>query len=144
MVHPIEEIRGFFGEYRFLSNFYEAPVEYNGIRFRNNEAAFQAQKYPKFAVGFVHLNASDAKRLGRRVDLRPDWEEVKDRIMFDIVLAKFSQNADLKEKLLLTGNARLYEENPWGDTYWGTVNGKGKNRLGQILEDVREMLISKE
>lgn len=135
-----KEIRGFFGQYRFLSNFYEAPIQYEGIQYRNNEAAFQAQKCPERAAEFANLTPSEAKHLGRHVELRHDWENIKDNIMFGVVKAKFSQNANLKQKLLATGNSRLFEENNWGDTCWGTVNGKGENRLGLILEDVRDLL----
>lgn len=137
-VHSEKPIRGFFKEYRFLSNFHMAPVEYNGIRYTNNEAAFQAQKCPERALEFATLDPSAAKRLGRHVKLRPDWEDVKEGIMYDIVLAKFSQNDSLRQRLLNTGYARLYEENTWGDTTWGTVNQKGQNLLGIILEDVRD------
>lgn len=69
-----------------------------------------------------------------------DWEEVKDKVMYEIVLAKFTQNPDLKEKLLATGDEHLEEGNTWGDTTWGTVNGIGENRLGIILMKVRKEL----
>ena len=72
--------------------------------------------------------------------LRGDWEEVKDNIMYEICKAKFTQNEDLKEKLLATGNDILEEGNTWGDRVWGTVNGVGENRLGKILMRVREEL----
>ena len=138
--HRAEPIRGFFGKYRFLSNFYDAPVMYNDVMYANNEAAFQAQKCPKRAAEFATLNPSEAKRLGRRVELRPDWEYMKESIMYEIVLAKFTQNDALRRSLLSTGYSRLYEENDWGDTTWGPVNGKGQNLLGIILEDVRDEL----
>lgn len=135
-----EPIRGFFGKYRFLSNFFDATVLYNDVTYANNEAAFQAQKCPKRAAEFASLNPSEAKRLGRCVELRYDWEYMKESIMHEIVLAKFTQNEWLRRRLLETGYSRLFEENNWGDTTWGTVNGKGKNLLGIILEDVRDEL----
>ena len=67
-------------------------------------------------------------------------EEVKDKVMYEIVLAKFTQNPDLKEKLLATGDEYLEEGNTWGDTIWGTVDGVGENRLGKILMRVRDEL----
>ena len=67
-------------------------------------------------------------------------EEVKDKVMYEIVLAKFTQNPDLKEKLLATGDEHLEEGNTWGDTIWGTVDGVGENRLGKILMRVRDEL----
>lgn len=135
--HPI---RGFDGKYRFLSNFANIPVEYNGFHYLNAEAAFHAQKCLSRAKEFVGLNPSQAKRLGRQVPLRQDWEQVKEAIMYEIVTAKFAQNLDAREKLLDTGYSRLYEENNWGDKTWGVVNGKGMNLLGIILEDVRDEL----
>lgn len=135
-----DEIRGFFGKYRFLSNFYCSTVRYNGITYGNNEAAFQAQKCPERAAEFMGLSPSEAKRLGRRVQLRKDWESVKYKIMKEIVYAKFSQNTTLLNLLLDTGNAKMFEENTWGDTTWGTVDGKGKNLLGKILFEVRDEL----
>ena len=66
-------ISEFRGEYYFLSNFYSAPVTYNGMCFENNEAAFQAAKCPERMTEFCRLNPSEAKRLGRRVKLRGDW-----------------------------------------------------------------------
>ena len=124
----------------FLSNFYECPVTYDGLTYRNNEAAFQAQKCInlKDREQFTTLNSSEAKKLGRRVVLRKDWEDIKVQVMKEIVTAKFEQNEDLQQKLLDTGDAYLEEGNTWGDRVWGTVNGKGANNLGKILMEVRE------
>ena len=135
-------IDNFRGEYEFLSNFYAAPVIYNNVRYGNNEAAFQAQKCTDNTVKatFARLNASEAKRLGRAVRLRDDWELVKYDIMYEICKAKFEQNEDLKAKLLATGDAYLEEGNTWNDRCWGTVGGVGQNHLGRILMRVREEL----
>lgn len=137
------KICGFFNEYRFLSNFYEVPVQYNGLLFRSSEAAFQAQKCPERANEFLNLSPDEAKRMGRKINIRSDWESVKDTVMYEIVLAKFSQNEALKKKLIDTGDAFLAEENWWGDKYWGTVNGVGRNQLGKTLMKVRMELIGK-
>lgn len=139
-----ETICGFFGEYRFLSNFWNAPVEYRGLTYQNNEAAFQAQKCISAAekVPFTTLLPNEAKRLGREVALRSDWEQVKIGIMEEIVRAKFTQNEDLKVRLLLTGDRRLEEGNTWHDTFWGVdVRTRcGQNHLGEILMKVRAEL----
>ena len=71
--------------------------------------------------------------------LRADWEDKKDKIMYDILEAKFS-NKRLAQKLLATGNAKLVEGNTWGDTYWGACRGQGKNKLGKLLMKVRKKL----
>lgn len=132
----------FDGDYAFLSNFYNAPVIFNGIKFKNSEAAFQAQKCVnrEDCAKFADLEAGKAKRLGRRIELRPDWEDVKLVIMYQIVFAKFSQNPELAEKLKNTGYAYLIEGNYWNDRYWGVCNGEGENHLGLILMHVRETL----
>lgn len=137
-----DAIKSFRGEYDFLSNFYEATLAYEGIAYENSEAAFQAQKCKNHQdkLQFATLNPSAAKRLGRRVDLRDDWEDVKFDIMKGVVTAKFEQNEDLAERLLATGDAYLEEGNTWGDRTWGTVKGVGKNYLGKILMGVRDTL----
>ena len=136
----MQVINEFRGEYAFLSNFYEVPVEYKGLTYKNNEAAFQAQKESSRALEFINLPPNHAKSLGRKVAMRSDWDQVKVSIMHEIVLAKFMQNMALQSKLLATGNAKLIEGNNWNDYFWGVCNGKGRNELGKILEKVRSQL----
>lgn len=138
-------ITSFRGPYAFLSNFYDAEIYYHNLRFSNNEAAFQAQKTTcprerrRFCSPYLS-NPSDAKRLGRTISLRYDWEAVKLQYMYEICMSKFMQHPVLAAKLIATGNAILMEENTWGDRYWGVVNGSGRNLLGQILMDIRTKL----
>ncbi len=138
----MDKINSFRGEHYYLSNFFSVPVTYNGLTYLNNEAAFQAQKCVSKDDRklFTIMNPSEAKKAGRRVKLRPDWEQVKVDVMRGVVEAKFSQNRDLAEKLVQTGDALLEEGNTWGDRIWGTVNGVGQNLLGNILMDTRAML----
>ena len=133
-------IRQFRGDFFFLSNFYNCPVTYKQLTYTNNEAAFQAQKCVNDAerIQFTKLSPSEAKRLGRRVSLRRDWEDVKVSIMEEVVHAKFIQNTELADKLLATGDVYLEEGNTWGDRVWGTVNGVGANQLGVILMKIRD------
>ena len=135
-------INKFEGKYEFLSNYYIAPVTYNGLTFQSNEAAFQAQKTLNEGQRrkFTRMAPNKAKAKGRNVILRSDWEEVKNKIMYEVCYAKFTQNPELKEKLLLTGDEELIEGNTWHDTYWGVCNRRGKNKLGKILMRVREEL----
>ncbi len=136
-----DAITSFRGEYAFLSNFHSAPVTWDGRTYKNNEAAFQSAKTldPAERDAFTELAGVIAKRKGRKVQLRPDWEDVKDALMEEIVRAKFTQNPDLSAKLLATGDAPLLEGNSWHDAYWGVdaKTLKGKNRLGLILMKIR-------
>lgn len=144
--HTATEIRGFFGPYRFLSNFHNEILALDGIVFQNGEAAFQAQKSLDREVKkrFSSLEAGPAKYLGRHITLRPDWEAVKTTEMERVVLAKFSQCPELTKALLETGNRLLVETNHWRDRCWGTdPNGNGENRLGKILTKTREILREK-
>ena len=134
-------ITEFRGAYAFLSNFYEAPMVFQGISYRNAEAAFQAQKCltDDAKWEFSELPPTKAKHKGRRVALRPDWENVKVALMEEVVRTKFAENEVLKALLLATGDAELQEGNTWNDTFWGVSSktGKGKNTLGKILMKVR-------
>jgi ribA/ribD-fused uncharacterized protein len=85
-------------------------------------------------------NPYDAKRLGRQVDLRPHWDDMKYEIMYNVVLAKFSQNSELEAILLSTGTLPIHEncKDPW----WGggPKFPSGKDWLGKILMRVRAEL----
>ncbi|MCB5873877.1 NADAR family protein [Blautia coccoides] len=142
-IYMSAQITAFRGKYAFLSNFYHAPIVYQNHRYANNEAAFQAQKtiFVQEQRQFYHLtDPAEAKQLGRTVTLRPDWNKVKIRFMYEICFAKFQQHPDLKQALLATGKTQLIEGNTWGDRYWGCVDGFGENHLGIILMDIRSKL----
>lgn len=116
-----------------------------GQTYANNEAAFQAQKtccakeQQQFSIFRLH-NPAEAKKRGKKLTLRPDWDKVKIFLMYEICMCKFMQNPELRDALLATGNSLLIEGNTWGDYFWGKVNGHGENHLGLILMDVREKL----
>ena len=132
----------FRGEYAFLSNFAPCKVIYNGRTYRTVEHAFQAAKSLDEMEQKIFLFVSDpseAKRWGRQVHLRPDWEKVKENVMKDLLKQKFN-NLKYKEKLLATENNTLIEGNDHKYTYWGVCNGIGKNRLGILLMEVRDEL----
>ena len=135
-------IDNFRDAYAFLSNFYDVPVEYNGLCFCNSEAAFQAQKTVDETerVQFTNLDASNAKRLGRIISLRDDWERVKIQVMYEVCYAKFIQNPRLAKWLIETGDEILVEGNTWNDKFWGVCNGEGANNLGKILIAIRTEL----
>jgi ribA/ribD-fused uncharacterized protein len=133
----------FTGDYDFLSNFHPSPIEVDGIVYSTVEHAFQAAKTfdleEKQAVAQA-ATPGIAKRKGRKVQLRPDWEQVKVGIMEELVRLKFTTHATQREQLLATGDAELVEGNTWKDTFWGVCRGKGRNALGKILMKVRSDL----
>ncbi len=131
--------------YGEFSNFARYPITLGGKTWRTSEHYFQAQKYagtPREEEIRQAKTPSEAARLGRdrKVSLRRDWESVKDAIMREAVLAKFTQHDDLRELLLSTGDATLVEHTE-NDSYWGDGgDGSGRNRLGRILMEVRDEL----
>lgn len=138
-VHDDKNIKGFFGEYRWLSNFYACEVWFDGLMYPSTEAAYQAAKTLDIELRkpFTQMSHRNAKKGGSLLPLRPDWEQVKTEIMAAIVFDKFYRDRDLRKKLVDTGTKYLEESNHWGDRIWGVCNLKGENRLGKILMRVR-------
>lgn len=115
-----------------LSNFYV----HNGWTV---EHEYQAAKTFNFADALRIRTAptpGQAKRLGRKVKLREDWEEIKDSIMWVCLQAKFSI-PELRDYLLNTGSAVLIEGNDWGDREWGACYPKGNREIDDAPEDHR-------
>lgn len=135
-------ISEFDNEYRFLSNFWYCEIEFGDDVYPSVEHAYQAAKsldYIDRRSIRLAKKASNAKKIGRQVKLRSDWEEVKVDIMRQLLRKKFN-NPTLKEKLLATGRKTLIEGNWWGDKFWGIFNGEGENMLGKLLMEIREEL----
>ena len=143
---PVTKFRG---KHFFLSNFYPCQVEVFGRLFNSSEAAFMSQKsldrdYRKSIAECK--DAKEAKKLGSEVNLREDWEEIKESIMKESLLAKFSQNEELRQKLLSTQGLYLEEGNYWHDNFWGNCycprcfKNNGKNTLGVLLMEVRQIV----
>ena len=136
-------INRFIDEYEFLSNFYPSPIyDDAGKEYPTVEHYFQAMK--TFVPQERELIRSaespgKAKRIGRLVQLREDWEDRKLDIMEKALIQKF-QILRLREKLLATGNEKLVEGNFWNDTYWGICKGEGENHLGKLLMNIREKI----
>lgn len=143
---PSDTIDRFSGEYRWLSNFWLVPIDYNGHIYHSTEHAFQATKAANEKDREQVANSKtpgDAKRRGRQVKIRSDWEEVKLNIMRELLRAKFTTGSNLAQKLIATGNVKLVEGNHWGDTFWGIDDRRGgENWLGVLLMQRRHELIS--
>lgn len=135
-------IVGFFGEYRFLSNFYESPFLMDGVLYSSVEHAYQAQKAESDFSLFKEIaeveSAAAARKLGQKAKLPENWDTRKVLVMRRCVTLKFLSNSDLKTELLKTAPYHLEETNWWGDQFWGVCNGIGDNFLGLILVDLRK------
>lgn len=132
----------FRNEYYFLSNMYPCQIHlrrYNYYTFQCVESAYQAFKCPDRLEEFLYLNGYEAKKLGKQVAARYDWNSVKCDIMKSLLIYKFTQNPYLGERLT-NMQEEIVEENTWGDTYWGVCRGVGENMLGKLLMEVREEL----
>jgi ribA/ribD-fused uncharacterized protein len=158
VIHNDKEIKGFFGPYRFLSNFWDSPVYFEAKRFPSIEHAYQFAKLDDYKnynqhLKIIHLKPGEIKKWGRSIKIRRNWEEIKNDIMTALVFDKFYRNKELRGQLLQTDNKYLEESNSWHDNYWGncycekcrntlikTLDPKveGQNNLGKILIKVRE------
>lgn len=131
----------FKGDYWFLSNSYPVTLrdmEYPSITYGSVEAAFQAAKTLSYEERktFESLSPREAKHLGRRISLRPDWKYVKEKVMETYLRQKFS--IPMFRKRLQAIEEPIVKDNTLGDRYWGCVNGHGLNRLGVLLEKVKK------
>ena len=139
----------FDGEYEFLSSFHSAPVRFEGMRFPTVEHAYQAAKTSSHEER-IAIQACPtpgrAKRMGRRVSVRDDWNDVKIVVMDELLHAKFAR-PQMRDLLLATGGAVLIEGNHWHDQFWGVCTGCkhgcegiGENQLGRLLMSLRREL----
>lgn len=171
----MDRINHFAYEHAFYSNFYPITVTMDGVAYASVEHAYQAAKTTDKDKRWIftlevnpRLTPGQAKNLGQKIELRPDWLEARDSIMRDLVMQKFTI-ADVLKKKLLANDAFLEEGNWWHDTYWGVCHGKldgrvckhigdhlsaddsgeidptriwhmGSNKLGLLLMDVRQTL----
>jgi hypothetical protein len=144
-------ISEFRGEHDFLSNFYDEPFEIKGVIVATAEHAFQAQKTPGRIEQQAILAADGprhAKYLGRKMPMRPDWEDRKVEVMRAVLRYKFAEGSKLAARLVATHPAHLIEGNHWHDTFWGCVHPTpqsnlwvGANVLGILLMERRAQLM---
>lgn len=141
-----EVISGFFGEYAFLSNFFESAILHDNIVYLTCENFYQAQKViPRWRHLFARMTPAESKKEWKNFPLvdksNKEWDNRKREIMHLGLLLKFTQNKELRERLLATEHRKLEEKNHWGDTYWGVdLNGEGLNMLGYLLKETRKTL----
>jgi N-glycosidase YbiA len=131
--------------YGCFSNFSAHGFLLDELYWPTSEHYFQAQKFvntPYLEQVRLTKTPKQAANLGRdrSLPLRADWEQVKDAVMYQAVLQKFSTHADIRAILLGTGDELLVENSPI-DYYWGCgKDGSGKNKLGEVLMVVRREL----
>lgn len=143
----MNKITSFQGEYRFLSNFWKVEIEYEDVLYPSVEHAYEAMKTTDKWIRQTIANqetAGRAKNYGKYIELRKDWESIKDNIMLELNRIKYCDR-ELRQKLLLTGTVELIEGNHWHDNYWGECSctdclrfPPGNNKLGKILMQIRE------
>lgn len=136
-------IKSFTGEYSFLSNFALVDINHLNKCFSSVENAYAASKckYPEDIDKFVGITSGNAKRMGRRIAIRDDWEDIKLQVMEELLIQKFSKQP-FKQKLIDTKDQQIFEGNTWGDTFWGVdINSlSGQNNLGKLLMKIRSQI----
>ena len=132
-------------EYRGFTNFAPSPVTLGGKRYATVEHYFQAMKFPSEPMWQEAIRVAPtpqkARQLGNQTDhvVRPDWATARETVMLEALRAKFQQNPGLLETLKATGTRPLVEASV--DPFWGSGRtGTGKNRMGKLLEQIREEL----
>ncbi len=143
-------VNGFFGAFRFLSNFHVHSVTFEGDDYIATENAYQAAKTtdPALRARFFSVQPKVAKKLGSHPDkggiivMREGWDGLRLNVMKELQALKFEPGTELSQRLLDTGDDELVEDNWWNDTFWGRCNGVGYNWLGVLLMERRALLRS--
>ncbi|KAI8846959.1 hypothetical protein BC829DRAFT_254236 [Chytridium lagenaria] len=132
-----DSIRSFRGHSSFLSNFHPCDIEAQKVSLVSPNA-------DTIKKTFSTMTPQQAKRNGRKVPLRDDWDSVKIEVMKRLVEIKFERGSELAMLLMGTGDMELVEGNVWNDTFWGVSlkSGKGENHLGKILMNRRRELFN--
>jgi len=135
-------IKEFKNEYRWLSNFARCGVELDGQMYKSVEHAYQSAKsddpeWKEFCT--VEINPAEVRKQSRNIQIRKDWDNIKEDIMLKCLKEKYDQEP-YKQLLLDTKNEQIQEGNWWGDKYWGVdlKTGEGQNRLGKMIMQIRQ------
>ncbi|WP_418480572.1 NADAR family protein [Dysosmobacter sp.] len=143
----------------YLSNWYPSPFTLDGVAFSSMEQYMMYRKAVCFgddkvaAQILVTEDVAEIKTLGRLVSGYDEslWNGVRQIVVYEGLLAKFSQNSELGGQLKKTGNTVL-AECAVKDRIWGIglsmhdsdrldrAKWQGQNLLGYALMMVREKL----
>ena len=142
-------INSFRGEYNWLSNMYTVDIIHNGLVYKSVENAYMAQKNEDDIDWFkfcLENPPNICKKESKNIKIREDWESVKLKVMYELLLKKFNQEP-FRTKLLNTGNENIQEGNFWNDTFWGVDLKQnpniGENNLGRLIMYIRILLKNK-
>ena len=145
-------IGSFSGDLEFLSNMYKIPIYFNESKYDNfqpdfkiypsSENLYQALKckYIKDRELFQNVDPYKSKRIGRSIEIRSDWDNVRLEAMQVAIDLKF-KNIELAEKLIDLPDDKIIEFNNWGDRFFGICNGEGLDHLGKILRAKKQQII---
>ena len=151
---------GFQSSHSIMLNLAACTVKLDDLVFQSSEAVYQYLKARSCGTDkqiegvLAKDDVHEVMFLGRDITETEDWRERKADVMIEVLLMKFSQNADLKYKLLKTGDKHLYEFTK--DRYWGIgltltqasllkeSKGPGQNKMGELLMLVRQKLGEKQ
>lgn len=142
-IHDESNIKGFFGDYRWLSNFHECQVFFEGLSYRSSENAYQSAKIDTdFRHHLQTCTPNESKKKWKKYSLiddsKEEWDDRKYEVMSVILFDKFYRNRILRQKLIDTGDKYLEELNHWSDIFWGVdIKKSGQNNLGKLLMKIR-------
>jgi ADP-ribosylglycohydrolase/predicted NAD-dependent protein-ADP-ribosyltransferase YbiA (DUF1768 family) len=138
----VARVDDFTGPFGFLSNSARVPIEIDGLRYPTDEHAYSSRRIAWEAVASdVRFIPTPAGAIARReVPAHPNWKNDRSNVMEALLAVKFAPGSHAANRLLATGDASLRNENWWFDRFWGTVDDIGENRLGLMLEDLRDSL----
>jgi ribA/ribD-fused uncharacterized protein len=131
--------------HREFSNFAPFGIDLDGGWWPTVENYYQAQKFtdPELRQSIMRAERPIiAKNLAdeNKAAIRPDWDAIKDEVMYRAVRRKFEMHPALKTMLLATGEEEIAEANP-ADSYSGIGrDGTGLNKLGKIMARIRAEL----
>lgn len=135
------EIGSHIGHFEFLGNNYKLPIEFEGIVYKNLQAAYQAQKTedPQLRATFSQLSAHEAIKAGKTLTLRKNWAQIKVDVMTKLLRIKFNRTGTMAANLRKTEGDQIVEFNYAGETFWGVDHIKGgQNNLGKLLMQIRQ------
>lgn len=133
-------------EYSFLCNFYPCEFVEDGFVYKSNEHYFQSKKYSDPEIRQKIIDAESPSKTKKISRMHPIdfvwWDSVREQVMKQGLILKFSQNPDLRQKLIDTYDKKLIEYSK-NDRFWGGSAVNSENKLGNLLMEVREMFVNR-